>query len=90
MIKFELMPPGNQDHVKAHKHCRLNRAELEASLFCGCFHCGAIFSPSQIIEWTDDDQTALCPHCPVDSVIGSAAGYPITPEFLKRMHDYWF
>jgi hypothetical protein len=35
-------------------------------------------------------QTALCPKCPVDSVIGAASGDPITPEFLKLMHDHWF
>jgi uncharacterized protein (DUF433 family) len=26
----------------------------------------------------------------VDSVIGSASGYPITPEFLELMHANWF
>jgi hypothetical protein len=36
------------------------------------------------------DQTALCPHCGIDSVISSASGYPITAAFLHRMHDYWF
>jgi len=34
--------------------------------------------------------TALCPHCGVDSVIGSAAGFPLTDEFLKAMHQEWF
>jgi hypothetical protein len=79
-----------EDLTTAHKHCRLHRDELNLSDVCGCFYCGSIFSPSEIIEWIDDDQTAMCPKCPVDSVIGSASGYPITPEFLQRMHDRYF
>jgi len=78
------------DHVAAHKHSIGHRTELEASAICGCFYCLCTFAPTEIKEWIDDGQTALCPHCPVDSVIGSASGYPITPEFLRRMHDYWF
>jgi hypothetical protein len=76
--------------VVAHKHCTFNRVELEASEISGCFYCLRTFPPSAIHSWTDDDQTALCPKCPVDSVIGSASGYPITAEFLERMHEYWF
>ena len=53
------------------------------------------FPPSEIKIWIDKDfsgvgQTALCPFCPVDSVLGSESGYPIVPEFLKAMRDYWF
>jgi hypothetical protein len=80
----------NEDHILAHKHCTYHRAELERSNICGCFYCLRIFPPSDIVEWIDDNQTAVCPKCPVDSVIGSASGYPITPEFLQRMHAHWF
>ncbi len=74
----------------AHKHSIRHRAEVEASQVCGCFYCLSTFRPSAIMEWIDDGQTALCPRCPVDSVLGSASGYPITLEFLQQMHDYWF
>jgi hypothetical protein len=91
----------SQDHILAHKHSIMHRNELENSSLCGCFYCLAIFPPSDIVEWIDDGQTALCPKCPVDSVIGSMSGpvdsvigsmsgYPITTEFLQRMHDHWF
>lgn len=78
------------DPIAAHKRSIRHRAEIEASTICGCFYCLATFPPSEIAEWIDDGQTALCPRCPVDSVIGSASGYPITPEFLSRMHEHWF
>jgi hypothetical protein len=78
------------DHIAAHKHCSSNRDELERSELCGCFHCMSMFPPGAIVEWIEDGQTAICPECPVDSVIGSASGYPITRSFLERMHAHWF
>jgi hypothetical protein len=91
MIRLGLTASGlDQDHVRAHKHSLRNRKEIEASRDCGCFYCLAIFPPSQIEVWIDDEQTAVCPKCPVDSIIGSASGYPITRDFLTRKHDYWF
>lgn len=43
-----------------------------------------------IQEWIDDGDTAICPSCGIDSVIGSASSYPITPEFLTAMQKFWF
>jgi hypothetical protein len=94
------MPPPNIE--AAHRHSIRHRAELEASESCGCFFCLAIFPPAEITEWIDAPrgtpaeleealgQTALCPRCGIDSVIGSASGYPITAEFLRRMEAHWF
>ena len=76
--------------IAAHKHSSKHRAELEKSEKCGCFFCLRIYSPSEIEDWTDGENTAICPHCSVDSVIGDASGYPITKEFLQEMRNYWF
>lgn len=76
--------------IQAHKHSFKNRKEIEQSTICGCFHCRRTFSPDKINEWTDKQETALCPHCGIDSVIGDATGYPLTKEFLKEMDLYWF
>ncbi len=81
---------GDDDHLVAHRHCSNHRTELEKSESCGCFYCFAIFPPSRIDEWVDQEQTALCPECGIDSVIGSASGFPITKEFLERMYAHWF
>jgi hypothetical protein len=35
-------------------------------------------------------QTALCPKCGIDAVIGSKSGYPMTQEFLQAMEKHWF
>ena len=82
---------ADEDRLEAaHKHSIFNREELQRSSLRGCFYRFATFSPTEISEWIDDGQTALCPKCPVDSVIGSASGFSITPDFLRRMHDKYF
>jgi hypothetical protein len=76
----------------AHQHSSNHREEVERSAVCGCFYCRETFGPAEIEEWlADEDGTALCPRCAVDSVLGSASGYPVTdPEFLGAMHERWF
>jgi hypothetical protein len=74
----------------AHHHSSGHRDELMRSTLCGCFYCGETFEVSQIQQWIDDGHTALCPHCEVDAVIGSASGFPVTDSFLQEMHNYWF
>ncbi len=67
-----------------------------SSSLCGCFDCLWMFQPTEIKEWVDESvldgkgQTALCPKCGIDSVIGSESGYPITKEFLGSMQKRWF
>jgi len=50
----------------------------------------ATFAPTEIEDWTDDDETAICPRCGIDSVIGSESNFPITSDFLKKMRGHWF
>jgi hypothetical protein len=90
------------DVALAHAHSSGHRAEVMASAVCGCFFCLATFPPTAITQWVDWPegtpetrqselgQTAICPRCGVDSVIGSGSGFPITPEFLGRMEARWF
>jgi len=78
------------DHITAHEHSSRHREELTRSEQCGCFFCLAIFGPSAVKKWIDAQTTATCPQCGIDSVIGSASGYPITKDFLAKMQEYWF
>ncbi len=82
-------------HITAHKHSIFHKKEILQSDYCGCFYCREIYSPAEIKEWTDTskpegEHTALCPHCGIDSVIGSSSGFPITKEFLEQMNSHWF
>jgi 8-oxo-dGTP diphosphatase len=83
------------DYIQAHKHSSGHRQEIGESKVCGCFSCLAMFVIRSIFQWIDEDkdgmgQTALCPNCGIDAVIGSASGYPVTLEFLKKMEKHWF
>ncbi|AIE83748.1 hypothetical protein [Fimbriimonas ginsengisoli] len=71
-----------------HRRSSHHRYEVEKSVECGCFHCLAIYPPEEIVEWIDQDQTALCPRCKIDSVIGFDS--PVSVDLLGQMRDYWF
>ena len=84
-----------KDVSDAYSHSSNHRDEIKNSLTCGCFYCTSTFSPKAIEEWIDEDdegigQTALCPECGIDSVIGDKSGYPITKDFLSEMKRHWF
>ena len=90
--KHDLNAP---DHIRAHCNSSNHRTELMESDACGCFYCVKIFPPTEIDSWIPESPagelaTALCPHCGIDSVIGTKSGFPITTEFLSRMRDHWF
>lgn len=79
------------DYIKAHDFCSNNRESLMQDKICGCFYCLEIFEPSEIKRWLNEGSgTAICPYCQIDSVIGESSGYPITKEFLQKMHEQWF
>jgi hypothetical protein len=71
-----------------HKYSSCHKKKLEASSQCGCFYCEKIFNPTEIANWISG-QTAICPYCGIDSVIGSAS-VPITEKLLNEMHVFWF
>ena len=80
----------DEPHIAAHKHCGDHRDELFRSKVCACFFCLERFAPDAISEWIGADQTAVCPRCGVDAVIGDASGYSLDEVFIKRMHRHWF
>lgn len=50
-----------------------------------------LFRNNVLVRINDQrEQSAMCPKCGIDSVIGSRSGYPITAEFLSRMEKRWF
>lgn len=48
----------------------MHRESLLASEFGACYDCLYEFKPSEIRAWCDDGNTALCPRCGLDFVIG--------------------
>ncbi len=75
--------------IRAHSLSKKNREALPASRLCGCFHCLRVFLPGEIRDWTDSDETAICPYCGIEAVLGNASGVPMIREFLVIMRSYW-
>jgi len=79
------------DLAAAHRHSSIHRDEVLASEVVLCLYCQQSFPPKQITEWIDNEQTALCPRCGIDSIIGSKSGFPVSDAaFVAAMHAYWF
>jgi len=77
-----------------HRESSRHREILEESTECGCFYCKRIYDPIEIVSWCDCDrgignQTAICPYCGIDSVIGNAS-VDICAEMLNHMHHCYF
>lgn len=67
-----------------------NRQAVEESETCGCYCCSAIFSKLDIAEWTDNNQTAICPFCGTDAVLAQTSGISLDKEALEKIGRYWF
>jgi hypothetical protein len=69
---------------------------------CGCCTCVNVFPADEVVGWTGLDmhnaddpkaiegQTAVCPRCGSEAVLGDKSGYPITLQFLTQMNEAWF
>ena len=73
--------------MEAEKYSQNNRRSLEASSQCGCYHCEELFFPTAVVEW--DGDTALCPNCNFDTVIGDR-DRSINAVVLRSLKTYWF
>jgi hypothetical protein len=78
-----------EKHGALHQKSRRNRPLLEDAMVCACFHCLNEYPFERIIKWTDEDQTAICPYCGVDAVLGFSSQHA-DRELLREMHDRWF
>jgi len=62
---------------------------LRFSNKAGCFSCINVFKVSKITEWIDDNTTAICPECGVDSVLPDSM-VDICKKHLQKIHDKYF
>ena len=83
--------------------CTHHRELLAQSERAGCFHCLAMFPPTEIREWIDEPDTtagpsgapapggvtALCPRCGIDAVLPSAR-VALDTTLLRELAEYYF
>ena len=71
-----------------HNHSFKNKEEISKSVDCYCFHCFKIYASNEIeyyLSEKDGKETALCPYCLCDTVIGDACGYELTDELIDAL-----
>lgn len=74
----------NEEEI-VHKAVHLsmkNRKEVKASNQCGCYYCFSVFPSVNVKEWTDNNQTALCPKCSVDSILPEITNVNVLKKFI--------
>lgn len=88
--------------LAAYRSVYKNWSQIQASKVCGCCSCMQVFPADEVSAWTGldfsnlddpeavDSQTALCPRCGAEAVIGDKSGFPIHAPFLVRMNEAWF
>jgi hypothetical protein len=74
---------------KIHDGCSNHKEALQNAKLCGCFYCSRTYGPSEINEWIDGGDTALCPRCSIDSVIPLDDSVD-NASMLEAMSMYWF
>jgi len=73
-------------------HVTANKSEIKKSKRCGCVSCTRMFDASEVEDYVKDKRgdTAICPYCMVDAVIGDACGIELTQELLDELNEEWF
>jgi hypothetical protein len=70
-----------------HKKCSHNKEALSSGEEAGCFYCQRTCRLSDIKKWVDlTSDTAICPHCSIDSVLPGVTDLGI----LSQMYLRWF
>ena len=75
---------------EAHEHSVSNRVAINKSGWCGCFSCCQVYPAEEVQDWTDKGETALCPKCNIDSIIGDASGLSLNMQLLRQMQRQFF
>jgi len=75
-----------------HDHVTANKEEISKSGKCGCASCVRIFDASEVTWFCKDSsgETAVCPYCYVDALIGDACGKPVTKSMLRKFNREMF
>lgn len=76
-------------------HCKGNRKEIEASSHCVCLYCQEVYRATEVKDYIIDSsldfkETALCPRCGANTVLGDVTGIPFYEELIAKLHCHYF
>ena len=75
---------------RLHAYCMGNRELIARANRCYCFYCKAEMDKSEIVDYLEQENTAICPKCGVDAILPDSVREPINKTLLTQLHDYWF
>lgn len=75
---------------KLHTYSTHNRKLIAVSNKCYCFYCKAVLDRSEITDYADNGQTAICPKCGIDAIIADSIEETVDEKIIADMHEYWF
>jgi hypothetical protein len=67
-----------------------NKTILLESKACLCLYCSRSYDTSKILNWCDNNDTAVCPYCWCDSVLPSFLHYDYTENEMKCFESIQF
>lgn len=67
-----------------------NEDKIKKAKMAACYYCCEVYSVNEVTEFLEDEKTAFCPKCGVDSVLPDNAGYDFDQQTLIELHNYWF
>lgn len=76
----------NESKPDAHDESMNNRIAIETEPIASCFACFRSYPTELISKWIDNEATAVCPYCSVDSVIPGK----VELDVLNSLHKRWF
>ena len=74
---------------KLHSSTKHNRELIDKSNMCYCYHCKKSFLSQEVKEYSESNDSAICPDCNNSALIPDAADDKISMAIVNQMHDYW-
>ena len=75
---------------KLHAYSSHNKDLIDTADKCYCFYCKSCMKKSDIKDYIDNGQTALCPKCEIDAIIPDSIEDTVNEQIISEMNEYWF
>ena len=75
---------------KLYDYSTKNKKLVLQSNKCYCFKCKKSMNSTEISEYTEESEDAICPYCKEEYILPDAIDEPITDELIEDMNKYWF
>ena len=75
---------------KMHAYSSHNKQLVDTADKCYCFYCKSCMKNSDIKQYADNGETALCPQCGIDAIIPDSIEDAVDEGIIFEMNEYWF